>query len=212
MTIKVTLEFQTTEEALTTLAKLSGSTTPSVPANTASISATTEPARSETEAASLQLERPKASAAVLKYAAEKGIAITDIEKGSGKDGRIVKGDITALWQTRQEPEVDTSDDSTPESAPEVDTSDEFDDFDDFDDAPAEATKDDVRKALITYQTGLRDSLIGEGEEEKDAIGEAKKQARALLKTAGGSETLGGLDKARYGAVVKAAKDATAALL
>jgi hypothetical protein len=57
----------------------------------------------------------------------------------------------------------------------------------------EYTKDDVRNALI--EAGKR---LG-----------ASDKAQAILKKVGGAETLGGLDKSKFAAVIKAAKEAKA---
>lgn len=74
-----------------------------------------------------------------------------------------------------------------------------------------ATKEDVRDALVGYQTALRDSLIKKGTAEDEAKTKAMTTARDLLKTEGGADTLGGLDEAKYGVVVAAAKAAIAKL-
>lgn len=62
--------------------------------------------------------------------------------------------------------------------------------------PAEVTKDDVRRALISYQA---------------ACGNDVSKARALLATHGGADVLANVPAERYAAVRQAALDATAKL-
>lgn len=74
-----------------------------------------------------------------------------------------------------------------------------------------ATDVDVREALKNYQAAAKAKLLSSGTDAETASKTAMETARALLKKVGSSDTLGGLDKSKYDAVVKAAKDATAKL-
>lgn len=138
---------------------------------------------------------PVASAAVLELLRANNLDGSEIT-GTGKQGRLTKADVTAYLKTIAppapvEPDPFALDDASP--------------------APV-ATKEQVRTALIGYQTAYRDSLIAAGKPEEEAKTTAMNAARGLLGTAGGgATTLGALTEAQYGAVVLAATAAVNAL-
>ncbi len=151
-----------------------------------------QPGTAELAAAST----PVASAAVLQLLAESNLDGSEIT-GSGKGGRLTKADVTAYLKA-----------NTPPAAPEVDPFA----LDDPPPAPAAATKEQVREALVTYQTAVKNSLIAGGKPEAEAGPEAMETARGLLsKISGGAATLGALPEASYGAIVLAATAALNAL-
>lgn len=74
-----------------------------------------------------------------------------------------------------------------------------------------ATKEDVRTALVNYQTAVKEKLIEDGETEDAAAKKAMNTARGLLKKVGDADNLGGLDEAKFDKVVKAAEKAKSEL-
>jgi hypothetical protein len=73
------------------------------------------------------------------------------------------------------------------------------------------TKEDVRAALVSYQTAVKEKLLKTGKSEDEAKTEAMATARALLNKVGGTDKLGGLDEGKNAAVVTAAREAAAKL-
>ncbi len=138
------------------------------------------------------------SGAVSKYATDNAVPLADVT-GTGKDGRIVKADITAILQTRSAPtiEPEETDPFALDAEPAA--------------APVAATKEDVRDALVGYQTTLRESLIADGTAVEDAKRDAMVKARSLLEDMSGATTLGGLAESDYAKIVAAADAAKAAL-
>lgn len=140
-------------------------------------------------------DSPPVSAAVQALLIENGLDGSEIT-GTGKNGRITKADVTAYLKANQsapEPEEDPF--SLEPGGP-----------------PAVATKEEVRTALITYQTTLRDNLIASGTPEEDAKAQAMDRARGLLSQYGnGATTLGALKESSYATVVFNATAATQAL-
>jgi hypothetical protein len=78
-------------------------------------------------------------------------------------------------------------------------------------AASTVTKEDVRTALVTYQTKKKEKLLAGGADENTAKTEAMNAARKLLATAGGADNLGALVEAKYAAVIDAAVKASAAV-
>ena len=137
---------------------------------------------------------PVASAAVLQLLAENNLNGTEMA-GSGKEGRLTKADVVAYLKT-----------NTPPAPAEVDP------FALDDPPPPAATKEQVREALVSYQSAVKNSLIAGGKPEAEAGPEAMETARGLLgKVSGGATTLGALPEASYGAIVLAATAAQNAL-
>lgn len=197
VSIKITLEVQTTAEAKALLDRLSDSTAP--------VSATSvEPSTGGNN----HTEAP-VSAAVQQFADENGVDLSSLT-GSGKDGRITKGDVKAEIK-RQTPvihaeEEDDPFDPSPAVAPAPAPVEEDDDDPfslDEEEEPEEYTKEDVRKYLVEYQTLLKAKFVEKGRDEVDASKAAQERARAVLTPY--AETLGALDESKYAAVVEAAK-------
>jgi len=198
MTIQLTMTFETVTKALDALTKLGSASSPAATVASVPIDAKPEPSVS-LPLPKAQLSSPAVSDAVRKYAADNNVDLAEL-KGSGKDGRIIKSDVTAIINARvalPTPEPEEEDPFALEpAAPPAQT----------------APKEDDRDALVGYQTALRDKLIDDGEEEEDAKREAMTKARALLeRLSGGKSTLGGLEEADYAKVVGAANSAKAKL-
>ena len=141
---------------------------------------------------------PIASAAVLQLLAENNLNGSEIT-GSGKDGRLTKADVVAYLKA-----------NTPPAAPEVDPL-AIGESPVPAAAPA-ATKEQVREALVKYQTAVKNGLVADRKSEEEANSEAMETARGLLgKISGGAGTLGALSEDQYGAVVLAATAALNAL-
>ena len=196
MTIQLTMTFETVTKALDALTKLGTAPAPVVSAQLSGPKPTPAPpsipAEETTPASAV-------SAAVGKYAEDNNVDLAEL-KGSGKDGRIIKSDVTAIINARvalPAPEPEEEDPFALEpAAPAVQT----------------ATKEDVRDALVGYQTALRESLIDGGIEEEEAKREAMTKARGLLeRLSGGKSTLGGLEEKDYAKVVGAANSEKAKL-
>lgn len=112
------------------------------------------------------------------------------------------------------PATPAADDSVPFDSTSAEPEDETDDpfaLDAPEPEATPATKEDVRAALIGYQTALKAKFIGNGRDEKEGSKAAMERARDLLKKVGGTDNLGGLDDSKFDAVVKAATKATADL-
>ena len=199
--ITVTFEVSTPEEAAALLARVSGgpiavgiATTPrpGMAPNQADLGPAPDLSVTEPDPPSA----PLASPAVLKLMAENDLLDREII-GTGKNGNILKSDVVAYLKANTLP-------APPEDDPFA-----------MDDEPplvAPATKEQVRAALVSFQSALRDSLIAQGEPEESAKTTGMETARSLLtKTGNGAATLGALAESQYGAVVLAATAAMNAL-
>jgi hypothetical protein len=82
-------------------------------------------------------------------------------------------------------------------------------LDDDEPGAATVTKDDVRAALVALQMKRTGVYVQGGMIESAAAAKAEADARNVIVTAGGTDRLGTLDPAKYGAVVKAANEEAA---
>ena len=210
MSIKITFEVETPEEGARLLQRLKTSSTTNTSQEDTAVATTAAPAAEETSSKSTTTTKETSentepsptsqtepdlliSAAVKKYAAENGVDPSTVE-GTGKEGRILKKDITAaIEQTEDEPEVEEDDDLGVEEDDDL--------FGDLEDDEPAATKEDVRKAMVALQTAIREKYIANGDEEDEAKKKAINTARKVLKQISGSETLGGIDEDKYADVV-----------
>lgn len=199
MSIKITFEVETPEEGARLLQRLGATSSKKISQEDTSAATTAAPAAEETSSESPNTSTPSSepelliSAAVKKYAAENSVDPSTVE-GTGKEGRILKKDITAaIEQTEDEPEVEEDDDLGVEEDDDL--------FGDLEDDEPAATKEDVRKAMVALQTAIREKYIANGDEEDEAKKKAINTARKVLKQISGSETLGGIDEDKYADVV-----------
>ena len=116
--------------------------------------------------------------------------------GTGKNGNLTKADVVAYLKANTSPAVPEPDPFALDDDPPVATA---------------ATKEQVRTALVLYQSTLRDSLVENGTPVEEAKTTAMETARGLLTKVGNANTLGGLEATLYGNVVLAATAATNAL-
>ena len=216
MTIQVTITAQTPNELQKLLKNLAFGTEQAAievnietPPKVAPVPVTTSPvATVATAPASEPKEQPAEtpsepesepemliSAAVMGYARDCHVDLNNVI-GTGKNGRIIKSDITAAIRAAvPEPEAE-EDDPFAIDEPVV--------------LPA-ATKADVRVAMVAYQEAVRENLIDDGSDEDDAAREAMQKARNQLEVWGGAGTLGGIAEADYAKVVAKAVLAKASL-
>ena len=195
MTIRLTFEVNTPAEAVEILTRASSPAGPAIAIDTAPTAPVAVPPQAGTSGIAAP-STPVASAAVLKLLADNGLNGPEIA-GTGKDGRLTKADVTAYLKANvAPPEIDPfALDSPPATA-----------------APA-ATKEQVREALIAYQTAKRNALIASGSTEEEAKAGGMNEARTLLgKVGNGATTLGALQETEYGTVVLAATAAVNALV
>jgi len=186
MTIQITMNFDSVEATIDALTKLGGTpSTVDVSAAVIGPAATGSPIPTTTVT-------PAPSSATTKYAEESNVDLSTVI-GTGKDGRIVKADVTAAAQSVERP--------APAPEPENDDPFALDD----DPAPEAVTREQVQAALVSYQSALRDKKIAAGVDEGEAKKDAMATARSLLETISGANTLGGLDESMY-AKVKTAAD------
>lgn len=217
MSIKITFEVETAEEAASLLNNLDTRRTPpraksptSVPARhleapvkkpleDTDAATSAAPAVEETSSKSTEPEL-LISAAVKKYAAENGVDPSTVE-GTGKEGRILKKDITAAIEQVEEDEPEVEEDDDLDVAEEDDDDDLFGDLEDDEDEEPAVTKEDVRKAMVSLQTAIREKYVANGDELEEAKKKAINTARKVLKKISGSDTLGGIDEDKYADVV-----------
>ncbi len=196
--ITITFEVNTPEEAIEILSRAQTGNAVAVvelpdAKTVAPVPPVTQPGTEGIDAANT----PVASAAVLQLLAANNLDGSEVT-GTGKEGRLTKADVVAYLKA-----------NTPPAAPEADP---FALDDGAPVEPAPATKEQVREALVSYQTAVKNSLIAAGKTEVEAGPEAMETARGLLgKISGGAGTLGALSEAQYGAVVLAAQAAQNAL-
>lgn len=205
MTIRITIEVQTPEEAHELLNRIdSSSSAPSKPTVASAPNTSSESTGSpSTDSTSSDL---LISAAVQKFADENGVDVTAVE-GTGKDGRITKTDVKKAIAAAPEPEPGTDE---PDPFGDDDSDDDFDDpFGDEEEAPP--TKEGVRNALQTYQIKLKEKGISKGRDEGEAGKIAQDTARKLLRKVGGVDNLAALPESKYGTVIERAQAAIAKL-
>ncbi len=144
------------------------------------------------------------SAVVRKLITEHSLIPGDIV-GTGKGGRILKTDVQAHLDALA-PEID--DDPFGADAPTTAAVEE-DPFAIDPPAPVveQPTIENVREALVNYQTATRDAYIAEGQPKGEAQQKAMHVARALLTDISGVSTLGALPEDKYAAVVSAVASA-----
>lgn len=214
MSLKITFEVKTPEEAVTLLQKISGTVSTAVPSAPVENPAPAAPssAPSPTPAVTTTPDEPGllVSAPVRQYAAENNIDLESVT-GTGKNGRITKADVTAaIKSTPPAPpssEPDPFAASEPVAPPVVE-----DPFAITEAQPGEVfTKEDVRTALVTYQTKVQEKLLAAGKSEDEARVEAISTARGALSKSGGADNLSVLAEDKYGTVVTAVRQAIAAL-
>ena len=195
MSIKITFEVETPEEGARLLQRLGATSSKKISPEDTDAATSAAPAVEETSSKSTEPEL-LISAAVKKYAAENGVDPSTVE-GTGKEGRILKKDITNAVQVPEEPETDDED----LDIAEEDDDDLFGDLDDDEPEEPAATKEDVRKAMVSLQTAIREKYIANGDEVEEAKKKALNTARKQLKKISGSETLGGIDESQYADVI-----------
>jgi len=207
VSIKITFEVETPEEGARLLQRLGATSSKKISQEDTSAATTAAPAAEETSSESPDTSTPSSepelliSAAVKKYAAENSVDPSTVE-GTGKEGRILKKDITAAIESAAEPEPGDNVSGSPELPSEADEDDDlFGDLEDDEDEEPAVTKEDVRKAMVSLQTAIREKYVANGDELEEAKKKAINTARKVLKKISGSDTLGGIDEDKYADVV-----------
>lgn len=202
MEIQITVTARSPEEAQELVSRLSSSSTPADTGATTA-GATTAGATAPDAGASAETNDVVIADTVRKYAEENGVDLDNVT-GTGKNGRILKKDVTAAI-----PEPEADDDEFDFDEPEDPVVSDDDDFDfnlDDDDAPTgtpKVTSEDVRAAIIKFQTTVREKCIAKGLDEGAAKAKSMEVARDLLsKASGGAATLGEIKESQFADVLE----------